>query len=192
LLSIPSILATLQANVPAEALLFGLLVLSLVLIFAGSALVKVVAFVVVGIAGAALGGVLAAHYLSPGWDLAGLILGFVVGGVLGVALVALGIGFVAGYAAYLVVLELALGQTAALVAGVIFFVVGLVLSGEILSVGTALVGGLLLFNVLATHGLGPAMAILVAGALTLLGLWVQLAPERRTTAGAGGQPSASH
>ena len=189
--SIPNILAPVQASVPAWALLLGLLGLSLVLIFAGSTLVKVVAFVVVGFAGAAFGGALAAQYLAPSWQLVGIILGFVVGGLLGVVLIALGIGFAVGYAAYLVALDFALGSTVALIAGVVFFIVGLALSGKILTVGTAVVGGLLLFNVLTYYGFGSTMATVVAAALTLMGLWVQLAPQRRITANAGGQPGAS-
>jgi hypothetical protein len=189
--SISSMLAPLQANVPAWALLLGLLGLSLVLIFAGGTLVKVVAFVVVGIAGAALGGTIAAQYLAPSWQLLGVVLGFVVGGVLGVALIALGIGFALGYAAYLVALDLALGPTIALVTGVVFFIVGLVLSGKILTVGTAIVGGLLLFNVLTYYGFGSEVATLVAAVLTVLGLWVQLAPRRRMTVSTGSQPSAT-
>ena len=169
----------------------GLLALSLVLIFGGSTLVKVVAFVVVGIAGAIFGGALVANYLAPGWDVVGMILGFLIGGVLGVALVALGIGFAVGYAAYLVVLDLALGQTVALIAGVIFFVVGLVLSGKILAIGTSIVGGMLLFSILTAQGFVPATAIIVAGALTVLGLWVQLVPGRRIAASTKGQPSTS-
>ncbi len=189
--SIPNILAPLEANVPAWALLLGLFALSLVLIFAGKTLVKVVAFVVVGFAGAALGGTLAAQYLAPSWQILGIILGFVIGGMLGVALIALGIGFAVGYAAYVITLDLALGPTVALIAGVVFFLVGLALSGKILTVGTAIVGGLLLFNVLTTYGFGPTMATLVAAALTIVGLWVQLAPQRRMTTGTGGQPSAN-
>ena len=188
--SIPTILAPVLANVPAWAILLGLLGLSLVLIFAGSALVKVVAFIVVGLAGATFGGALAAHFLAPSWEFLGILLGFVLGGLVGVALIAIGIGFAAGYAAYLVTLDLALGQTAALLAGVIFFVVGLALSGKILSVGTAIVGGLILFNVLTYYGFGSPMATVIAAALTLFGLWVQLAPQNRLTA-TGGQPSAS-
>ncbi len=185
-------LAPLQANVPAWALLLGLLALSLVLIFAGKTLVKVVAFVAVGIVGAAFGGTLAAQYLAPSWQIVGLLLGFVIGGLLGVALIALGIGLAVGYAAYVLALDFALGPTVALIAGVVFFIVGLALSGKILTVGTAIIGGLLLFDVLTRYaGFGPTIATVVAAALTIAGLWVQLAPQRRMTTAAGGHPSAS-
>lgn len=187
--NISGVLAPLQANVPAWALLLGLLGLSLVLIFAGSTLVKLVAFVVVGIAGAALGGTLVAQFVSPGWQLLGVLMGFVIGGVLGVALIALGMGLAAGYAAYVIALDLALGQTVGIIAGVAFFVVGLALSKKILTVSTALVGGLLLFNVLTSYGFGSDIATLVAAALTIAGLWVQLTPQRRTAISTAAQPS---
>ncbi len=197
MLSIPHILAPALAQVPASLLVLSLLVVSLVLIFAGRTLVKVVAFLVVGFAGAAFGSILAAQYLSPQWAIIGLLLGFVIGGLLGVALLPLGIGLAVGYAGYVIALDLALGPTAALVAGVAFFVVGAFLSGKILGAATALVGGLLLFDVLTRYaGFGPTVATVIAAALTLIGLWVQLMPERRltqpTTTNVGGQPGASH
>ncbi len=195
MLSIQNILAPALAQVPASLLVLALLAVSLVLIFAGRALVKVVAFLAVGFVGAAFGSMLAVQYLSPQWGILGLLLGFVTGGLLGVALLPLGIGLVVGYAGYIIALDLALGPLAALIAGVAFFIIGAMLSGEILGAATALVGGLLLFDVLTRYvGFGPTMAIVVAGALTLIGLWVQLAPGRRpaqpTTTNVGGQPSA--
>jgi hypothetical protein len=188
--STPNILAPVHAYVPAWLLLLSLLAVSLILIFAGRTLVKVVAFVVVGFAGAAVGGTLAVQFLPPGLGLVGILLGFVLGGLLGVALISVGIGLAVGYAAYLLALDLALGATIALVAGVAFFIVGLALSSRILAIVTAIAGGLLLFHVLTDFGLGTT-ALLIAAVLTLAGLWVQLAPGRRikppTAAKAGGQ-----
>ncbi len=193
MISIPNMLAPLQAQVPAWALFLALLGVSLALIFAGSTLAKIVAFVVVGFVGASVGGALAAQYLPPGGNLVGVILGFAVGGLLGVALIALGIGFAVGYAGYLLALNFALSPTMALIVGIAFFIVGLALSGKILTVGTALVGGLLLFDVLTHYGFGPTMATVVAALMTLIGLWVQLSPNRRVaqpaTSNVGGQPS---
>ncbi len=195
MLSIYNLLAPALAQVPAQLLVLSLLVVSLVLIFAGRTLVKVVAFLVVGFAGAAFGSALAVQYLSPQWAIIGLLLGFVIGGLLGVALLPLGIGLAVGYAGYVIALDLALGPTAALIAGVAFFIVGAILSGKVLGAVTAVVGGLLLFDVLTRYiGFGPTMATVIAASLTLIGLWVQLAPERRpaqpTTTNVGGQPSA--
>jgi hypothetical protein len=192
MVSIPNILVPVVAHVPAPILLLALLTVSLVMIFAGGTLARVVAFLAVGLVGAAVGGTLAVQYLSPAWGLTGVLLGFVLGGLLGVALLPLGVGLAVGYAGYLVALDLALGSTVALIAGVAFFVAGLMLSGKILSFVTAVLGGTILFNVLTLYGLGLIEAMLVAALLTLIGLWVQLAPGRRVTQPTtklGGQPS---
>ena len=192
----PHALPAVLVYFPAQLLLFVLLGVSLVLIFAGRTLVKVVAFLAVGLVGAALGGTLWVQYLTPQLDIIGVLLGFVIGGLLGVALLPLGVGLALGYAAYVIALSFALGATGALIAGVALFVVGAILSNKILGVATALVGGLLLFDVLVRYvGFGPTFATLVAGLITLIGLWVQLSPGRRTpqptTASVGGQPSDS-
>ncbi len=195
MVQIPDSLSPVLPGVPASLLLLALLGVSLVLIFAGRTLAKVVAFLAVGIVGAAFGGTLAVQYLAPQWHILGVLLGFVVGGLLGVALLPLGIGLAVGYAGYIIALDLALGPAAALIAGVAFFVVGALLSSKILSVATAVIGGLLLFDVLTRYGFGSTLATLVAALLTLVGLWVQLAPGRRpsqpTTTNVGGQPSDS-
>ena len=179
------------AHFPAELLLLALLGTSLVLIFAGRTLAKVVVFLVVGLVGAAFGGSLAAQYLSPQWGLIGLLLGFVIGGLMGVALLPLGVGLVVGYAGYLVALRFGLATIMDIFAGVAFFVVGAVPSGTIRGALTPVAGGILLFDVLVQYGLGPTLATLVAALLTIAGLWMQLGPERRLTrpANVGGQPS---
>jgi hypothetical protein len=168
-----------MAHVPPDLLFLALLVVSLALIFAGGTFAKVVAFVVVGLLGAVFGGVLVAQYISPQWDLVGVLLGFVIGGVLGTVLLPLGVGLVVGYAAYILALGFGLSSTTALVAGVIFFVIGLVLSSKIIKVVTAVAGGFLLFNVLVYYGLDPIVSTLIAGVLTLIGLWVQLTSRKR-------------
>lgn len=192
MMSIQAALAPILGQVPPWVLLLALLVVSLALIFAGSEIVKVIAFLIVGVAGASVGAVLAAQYLPPGGDLVGIILGFVMGGLLGVALIPLAIGILVGYAGYLLALDFALSFTMALVAGVVFFVVGLALSGKILTVATAIAGGLLLFNTLTLVGFTTPLSMVLAAAVTVAGIWVQLAPERRVTKAptptTGGQP----
>jgi hypothetical protein len=194
MIPIPHSLSPVLPGVPAPVLLLALLGVSLFLIFAGRTLAKVVAFLAVGIIGAAFGGSIAVQYLAPQWQILGLLLGFVIGGLLGVVLLPLGVGLAVGYAGYVVALELALGPTAAIIAGVALFVVGALLSSKILSVATALIGGLLLFDVLTHYGFGSTLATLVATFLTLAGLWVQLElgrhPSEPTTTSVGGQPSA--
>lgn len=197
MVSIQQMLGPALAQFPAWALVLALLAVSLVLIFAGKSLVKVVAFLVVGFLGAAFGGSLAVHYLSPDLGFVGVLLGFVAGGLLGLVLLPLGVGLAAGYAGYLVALDLALGPMVALIAGATFFIVGALLSGKILGIATAVVGGLLLFDVLSRFvGLDPFVATLLAAALTVVGLWVQLAPERHptqpTSTAVGGQPGETH
>lgn len=194
LIPFPHTLPPVLGYFPAQLLLLALLGASLVLIFAGRTLAKVVAFLAVGLVGAALGGTLAAQYLPPMWGVFGALLGFVMGGILGVALLPLGVGLALGYAGYVVALGFALGSTMALVVGVVFFVVGAILSNRILSVTTAVIGGLLLFDVLTRYvGFSSTIATVVAAFVTLIGLWVQLAPGRRppqpTTTAVGGQPS---
>jgi len=198
MISIPSQLAPLTNTVPAWALLLSMLAVSLVLIFAGRTVVKVLAFLVVGLIGASIGGELAAQYLtgvgSPGTVL-GVVLGFVLGGLLGVMLVAVGIGLAIGYAAYMLTADLVSGSTVPLIVGFIFFIVGLALYNKILSFVTAVAGGLLLFDVLELYGLDPTVSVIVAGVLTVLGIWVQEGSHRRKVAqptftSAGSQPGA--
>ena len=198
MISIPSQLAPLTNTVPAWALLLSMLAVSLVLIFAGRTVVKVLAFLVVGLIGASIGGELAAQYLTGTGSLGtvlGVVLGFVFGGLLGVTLVAVGIGLAIGYAAYVLTADLVSGSTVPLIVGFIFFIVGLALYNKILSFVTAVAGGLLLFDVLELYGLDPAVSVIVAGVLTVLGIWVQEGSHRRKLArpnvtNAGGQPSA--
>lgn len=188
--SVPNALAPALVQVPAPLLLVALLAVSLAMIFAGGTLAKVLAFLAVGVAGAALGGSLAVQYLSQSWAIVGLLLGFAVGGMLGVVLLSVGVGLALGYAGYLVALDFALGTTVAIVVGVVFFVVGLALSSRIIGLATAVLGGLLLFGALTQYaGLSLAFGTLLAGALTLAGLWVQLGPRHasQTPAQMGGQ-----
>lgn len=176
MMSIPNQLAPLVGSVPAWALLLSLLVVSLVLAFAGRTVVKVIAFVVVGIIGASVGGTLAAQFLAGSGTLGtllGVVLGFVIGGLIGVALVALGIGLATGYGAYLLTATFVSGTLIPLIVGVIFFVVGLALYGRILGLVTALAGGLLFFDVLTMYGFSPLLSMVLAAAVAVAGVWVQ-------------------
>ncbi len=173
---IPNQLAPLPSTVPASALLLSMLVVSLLLVFAGRKVVKVLAFLVVGLIGALIGGVLATQYLVGSGTLGvllGVFLGFVLGGLIGVALVAVGIGLATGYAAYLLTTGFVSGTTIPLIVGFVFFIVGVALYGRILSLVTALAGGLLFFDVLRIYGLGPTLSIVFAAGVTLAGIWIQ-------------------
>jgi hypothetical protein len=79
---IPNQLAPLLNAAPAGALLLAIVAASLVLVFAGRSVVEVIAFFVVGMIGASLGGSLAAQYLQGSGSLGtllGVILGFAIG-----------------------------------------------------------------------------------------------------------------
>lgn len=167
------------AHVPAPLVLLALLALSLVTIFAGRTVVKLAVFLLAGFAGAALGASLTIHYLSPAIGIIGLLLGFLIGGVLGLMLLPVGVGLAVGYAAYLVALDFASGHVVALFAGVAFFVAGAVLASKILGAATAVLGGLLLFNVLLMYGFTGFLSLAASALLTIVGLWVQLDQHRR-------------
>lgn len=183
MVSIPSQFSHLLNGLPAWPLVLAMVVISLLLIFAGRIVVKVFAFLVVGLIGASIGGMLGAQYLSSlGWvgSLLGALMGFFVGGLIGVALVAVGIGLAVGYGAYLLTLELISSTTAAIVVGFVFFVIGLVMYNKILPVVTGLAGGILLYDAMVLYGLNPTLSAVVAALLALVGIWVQLMSRRRT------------
>ena len=189
-------LAVLQGQVPTWLLSLALLVISLVLIFAGRSVVKAIAFFVVGLVGAAIGGALAAQYLAGAGDLGtlvGFLLGFAIGGLIGVVVVMVGIGVVLGYGAYTVTQQFVSGSTIPLVAGFVFFLVGIALYNKILGLVTAVAGGFLLFDVLIDYGAGSTLSLVVAAALTLGGIWVQEGKRRKKvtqTISKGSKPGA--
>ena len=189
---IPNGLAPLLAAVPAWLLPLSGLLISLVLIFAGRTVVKVLAFLIVGLAGALLGATLASQYLPPGGLLVGALLGLVLGGLLGAVAVEIGVGLAIGYGAYVLALDFA-GEATALIAGIAFFMVGLALSNKILGAVTAVAGGFLLFDVLLSFDLAPTLATTVAALATMAGIWVQEDLGRKmsqpTATNVGGQPS---
>ena len=173
LASYPSHLPSL-GGLPETTLVLALLLVSRLLIFAGRTIVKILAFLVVGIVGASIGGTLGAHYLSGLGTLAGIIgalLGFVVGGIVGVVFLALGIGAAFGYAAYLLTLGLTSSHTAAIAVGIVFFFIGVIIHGKILTIVTAIAGGLLLYDVLRIVGLDILISTVVAVLVTALGLY---------------------
>jgi hypothetical protein len=160
-----------------------MLVVSLLMIFAGRKVVKVLAFLVVGLVGASIGGILGAQYLASLGSfgrILGVLIGFFTGGLIGVMLVAVGIGVAAGYAAYLLTLDVVPNTTVAIVIGVIFFIVGLALYNKILSIVTAVVGGFLFYDALRLYGLNLALSTALAILVTLAGIWVQYRSGRST------------
>ena len=175
-MSIPNQLAPLLGSVPAGTLLLFTLVVSLLLIFAGRKVVKILAFLVVGVIGALVGATLVSQYFAASGSLGillGILGGFLLGGLIGILLAAVGVGLALGYAAYLLTTGFVSGTTIPLVAGFVFFIIGVVLYNKILGVVTALAGGFLFYDVLLMYGISPILSTIVAAVLTLAGIWVQ-------------------
>jgi len=170
-------------GLPTWPLVIIMLAVSLLLIFAGRKVVKVLAFLVVGLVGASIGGILGAQYLASLGSLGrilGVLIGFFTGGLIWVVLVAVGIGVAAGYAAYLLTLDIVPDTSVAIVIGIVFFIVGLALYNKILSLVTAVVGGFLLYDALRLYGLNLTLSTVMAMLVALAGIWVQYRPGRRT------------
>jgi len=179
-ISIPGQFTHLLHGLPTWPLFLLLLVVSLLLIFYGRTVVRALAFLVVGLIGASIGGMLGAQYLTSlgsAGGVLGLLIGFFAGGLIGLMLVELGIALAVGYAAYLGTLSFVSSTTVALVVGIIFFIVGLVLYKKILTVVTAVGGGFLLYDALSFY-VDPTVATIVAVLVTLLGLWYNFRPGR--------------
>jgi hypothetical protein len=184
LVSIPNQLAPYLGSVPSGAILLAMLVVSLVLIFAGRTVVKVIAFLVVGVIGASVGGTLVSQFAAGMGSLGvllGLVVGFILGGVVGLLLVTVGIGLAVGYAAYLLTTSFISGTTVPLIVGVVFFIIGVAFYDKILGVVTALAGGFLLFDVLVIFGIGAIPSTVIAVVLTIAGIWIQEGSRRRVS-----------
>lgn len=181
--SIPDQFKHLLNGLPVWPLFIVMLVVSLLLIFAGRKVVKALAFLVVGLIGASIGGTLGAQYLASLGvlgNILGILIGFFVGGLMGLVLVALGIGVAVGYGAYLLTLDIVSSTTAAIVVGIVFFIVGLALYSKILSLVTAVAGGFLFYDALGLYGVNPIVSTVLAALLTLAGIVVQYRPRRKT------------
>ncbi|MDG6914944.1 MAG: hypothetical protein JRM86_03280 [Nitrososphaerota archaeon] len=156
-----------------------LALVALALMFAGRSVVKGLAFLVAGLAGAAFGAGLAGPVLGPVGLVIGGIAGFLVGGMLGVWLVELGIGLAIGYFAYLAARYLTHSLLLAAVVGVALFFVGLAVSGELLELATAALGGVIIYGVLLFFGSPPLDATVLSVVLAAAGLYVQWTGRRR-------------
>jgi hypothetical protein len=169
------VLAGPGATLYAVALLF----VSLALIFYGRSVIKALAFLVAGLAGAALGATAGALVLGPIGSLVGVVVGFIVGGMLGLLLVSVGIGVALGYFAYQVVRDLTHVFLLAAAVGVVLFIVGLAASRTFLELAAVLVGGVILYGVLIFFGAGPAVAAVIAIIAALAGFLNQSRNRRQ-------------
>ena len=159
---------------PVEIVYLGVLVvLSLLLMFAGRSIIKGLAFLAVGLAGAAFGAAVGGVVLSLPGAIIGALVGFVVGGLIGLLLVHIGMGLALGYFGYVITRDLTHVFILAVVAGFILFIVGVVISNKLLELVTAILGGVIMYGVLVILGVPPLFATVIALILALLGFLVQ-------------------
>jgi hypothetical protein len=156
-----------------------LLALSLVLMFAGKSLAKGLAFLVVGLAGAAFGLAAGGLILGAIGAIIGGVVGFVVGGLIGLLLLNVGMGLVLGYFGYLATRDLTHVFVLAVAVGIILFFVGVIISSKLLELVTSVVGGFILYGVLIFFGVAPLYATVVSLVLAIVGLSVQLRKRGR-------------
>lgn len=149
------------------------ILVSLALIFAGRALIKALVFIAAGLAGASLASFLAATYIGGSAVLIAAVIGFIVGGLLGVALLPLGIGIALGYVGYSVAQFITGSIAAAMLIGIILFVAGIFLAGRILVGISVALGGLMLLSGLRLLDLPTTVSAAAAVILAVIGLWVQ-------------------
>ncbi len=107
------------------------------------------------------------------------MLGFIVGGVLGVWLVELGMGLALGYFGYLAARYLSNSLLIAVLVGVVLFFVGLAVSNRLLELVAAALGGVILYSVLIYFGASPVYSSVVSFALAAAGFFVQQSNRRR-------------
>jgi hypothetical protein len=155
----------------AFALVLG--VVALALIFAGRSIIKGLAFLVVGLAGAGFGVAVGGSILGVVGAVIGGVAGFLLGGLIGILLVDLGMGLALGYFAYLATRYLTHSLLLAVVVGIVLFFVGVAISSKLLELVAAIIGGLVLYNVLVFFGLAPFDSAVVSILLAAAGFFVQ-------------------
>jgi hypothetical protein len=158
------------------------LVLALValgLMFSGRSIIKGLAFLAVGLAGAAFGLAVGGSFLGPIGAVIGGVIGFLVGGAVGLLLVGVGMGLALGYFGYLATRDLTNVFILAVVVGVVLFFVGLAISSKLLDLVTAILGGVILDGVLVFFGVSPTYAAVISVVLAAIGFFVQLRDRRR-------------
>ncbi len=158
---------------------FILALVALALMFSGRSIIKGLAFLVVGLAGAAFGVAVAGGFLGVVGAVVGAVVGFLVGGAIGLLLVDVGIGLALGYFGYLLTRDLTNVFVLAVVVGVILFVVGVAISSKLLDLVTAVLGGVIFDGVLVFFGVPPLYAAVVSVVLAAVGFSVQFRERRR-------------
>jgi hypothetical protein len=156
-----------------------LLGLSLALMFYGRSIIKGLAFLAVGFAGAAFGLAIGGIFLGVIGAVIGGVLGFLLGGMLGLFLVNVGMGLALGYFGYLATRDLTNVFVLAVVVGIILFFVGVALSSKLLELVTAFLGGVILDGVLVFFGVPPPYAAVISLVLAAAGFFIQFRNRRR-------------
>ena len=159
------------------AVILGLVALGLM--FSGSSIIKGLAFLAVGLAGAAFGLAVGGGFLGVIGAIVGGVLGFLVGGAIGLLLVEVGMGLALGYFGYLVTRDLTDVFVLAVGVGILLFFVGLAVSTKLLELVTAVLGGVMLDAVLVYFGISPTYAAAVSIVLAGAGFYVQFTKRRR-------------
>jgi len=155
------------------------LAIALALIFAGRYIIKVIAFIGVGIAFASAAAALGAVILGILGLVLGGMVGFFIGGILSLFLLPLAIGVASGFIAYDLMQLFFHLYPVSIIVGVIFFVIGLVFSMKFLTLATATFGALLLFDVLVFFHFPPLIGLVISFLMGVIGFWTQDGFERK-------------
>jgi hypothetical protein len=151
---------------------------ALVLMFMGRLLIKMIAFIAVGLILGEVGAFVGGSYFGPLGLVVGALGGFLIGGTLSLVILPLAIGFAAGLLAY----DLSGAMTSyfliSVMIGIIFFALGVVLSSQMLSVATAVFGGIIFLDALLLFGVPFLVAAIASLGLAILGFWAQKVGER--------------
>ncbi|MEM1584043.1 MAG: hypothetical protein QXF28_04570 [Nitrososphaerota archaeon] len=171
----------LQMNVSLQSIDFFLailfIILGLIMTFYGRKLVKVVSFIVGGIIGA----ILIYQYVVPWLEIGEpfsyimSLLGFIIAGVLAIALIQLLGAMIVGYLAYRFVYPYFHDWVISLVIAVVVFAVVLILFNKLLSIGTAILGALLVtYSINLIIPLTPIISLIIVIVLAIVGAYYQL------------------
>ncbi|MCS7133239.1 MAG: hypothetical protein NZ921_00360 [Candidatus Caldarchaeum sp.] len=150
-----------------------LVVVALALIFFGRKLAKFLAFLAAGAATALLAATYLPQYVGQPLTPVVALVGFVVGGLIGLFVLRLGMGLAFGILGYNFAVGLGSDFIIGVVAGLALFIVGVFLSDKIISGITALLGGLLLVQLVTALGAPLLLSIPLAAVLVVAGFFVQ-------------------
>ena len=161
-------------NIPNIIFPLIFIILALLLIFAGKTIVKAVIFLVTGLVASAFAVLLASMYaMNLALTVIFALVVFIAGGLIGVFLLPVGIGFSLGVIGYSLASTLQGSFLIALIIGVILFIVGVVLADKILIIISAVLGAFILVTAAIELGVPLFVAILGAMILAAVGIVVQ-------------------